>query len=179
MKNFIVTIFNSVILIISMSVSADTADEIVENSMEILDTLYSENDSAVSLGDKAVGILVFPAVLKAGIGIGGEYGEGVLIRKNLPLIFFNTVSASIGFQFGVQKKSQVILFMTQNALDEFLAKNGWEVGIDGSIAIVDVSVAEDINSIVSSSPVIGFVLSNKGLMYNISLEGSKITRIEK
>lgn len=179
MKNYIVAAVNSVILIISMSVYAETADEIVKNSMEVLDKLYSENDSAVSLGDKAVGILVFPVVLKAGIGIGGEYGEGVLIRNDLPLIFFNTVSASIGFQFGVQKKSQVILFMTQNALDEFLAKNGWEVGIDGSIAIVDLSVAEDINTGVSSSPVIGFVLSNKGLMYNISLEGSKITRIAK
>jgi lipid-binding SYLF domain-containing protein len=91
--------------------------------------------------------------------------------------YYSTASASIGFQFGAQQKSIVIVFLTEKALQDFQRKNGWEVGVDGSIALVKVGVNSDISTTTLNKPVVGFVFGTKGLMYNLTLEGSKFTKI--
>ena len=126
---------------------------------------------------QAKGILIFPSVVKAGVGIGGEYGEGVLRINGKSVQYYSTASASIGFQFGVQQKSIVIIFLTKKALDDFMRKNGWEVGVDGSVALVKVGANADISTTTLNKPVVGFVFGTKGLMYNLTLEGSKFTKI--
>jgi lipid-binding SYLF domain-containing protein len=118
-------------------------------------------------------------VVKAGFGVGGEYGEGVLLIGNQPAAYYNTISASIGFQLGAQARSVVIMFMTPQALNSFRRKNGWKVGVDGSVAIVTLGVGGAIDTNTINRPVIGFILDNKGLMYNLTLEGSKISRIDR
>ncbi|WP_281951306.1 YSC84-related protein [Nitrosophilus kaiyonis] len=128
---------------------------------------------------KAKGVLVFPNVYKAGFGIGGEYGEGALLINKKIVDYYNIVSASIGFQLGVQKKSIVILFMNNKVLKDFRNSDGWKVGVDGSVAIVKWGVGEDVNTLDIKDPVIGFIFNNKGLMYNLTLEGSKISKIKK
>ncbi|WP_457597037.1 lipid-binding SYLF domain-containing protein [Hydrogenimonas sp.] len=128
---------------------------------------------------KAQGYLVFPEVYKAGFGIGGEYGEGALIVKGRIVGYYNTVSASFGWQIGAQKKSIIIVFLTKEALDDFRKSDGWKIGADASVAIVKWGVGEDINTIDFKDPVIGFVFGNQGLMFNLTLEGSKITKIRK
>jgi len=135
------------------------------------ETLHSE------LANKAVGILVFPSVIKAGIGLGGEYGEGILLNQQRVVGYYNLVSASFGFQLGVQQRSVIIMFMTQDALAGFEQRAGWKVGVDGSVAIITVGIGGSIDTDKVVSPVIGFILDQKGLMYNLTLEGSKISRI--
>lgn len=127
----------------------------------------------------AAGVLIFPEVIKAGIGIGGEYGEGALRIGGKTVAYYNTAAASVGFQLGGQIKSVVIVFLKQSALNDFRNSDGWKVGVDGSVAVVEWGVGEDINSLDISDPVVGFVFNNKGLMYNLTIEGSKITRIYK
>jgi len=124
-------------------------------------------------------VLVFPSVIKAGIGIGGEYGEGALRVAGKTVDYYNTAAASIGFQLGAQSKSIVIVFMTDKALSDFRKSEGWKAGVDGSVAVVEWGVGEDINTVDIKDPVVGFVFSNKGLMYNLTLEGSKFTRLDK
>lgn len=124
-------------------------------------------------------MLVFPRVIKAGIGIGGEYGEGALIFGGSTVAYYNTASASIGFQLGAQVKSQINMFMDGQALDKFRSSDGWEAGVDGSVAIVEFGAAEEISSNSAQQPIIGFIFSNKGLMYNLTFEGSKMTRIDR
>ena len=128
---------------------------------------------------QASGVLVFPDVIKAGIGVGGEYGEGALRIGGKTVAYYSTAAASIGFQLGGQIKSLVIVFLEQGALDKFRRSDGWKVGVDGSVAVVEWGVGEDINSMEIDEPVVGFVFDNKGLMYNLTIEGSKITRIER
>lgn len=127
----------------------------------------------------AKGVLVFPDVIKAGFGIGGEYGEGALRVGGRTVDYYNTVAASIGFQLGGQIKTVVIVFLKQSALNKFRQSDGWKVGVDGSVAIVEWGVGEDINTLDINDPVVGFVFDNKGLMYNLTIEGSKITRLHK
>jgi len=126
---------------------------------------------------KSAAVLVFPSVIKAGIGIGGEYGEGALLIRNRTIEYYNTVSASIGFQLGAQARSVIIVFMTPEALAGFRRVDGWKVGVDGSIALVTVGVGGSIDTTRIANPIIGFSFDGKGLMYNLTLEGSKITRI--
>jgi lipid-binding SYLF domain-containing protein len=125
-------------------------------------------------------MLVFPSVVKAGFGFGGEYGEGaLLIRPGRTAQYYNTISASFGFQLGVEERSVIIMFMTDEALDRFERTAGWKVGVDGSIAIITLGVGGSIDTTKITSPVVGFILDPKGLMYNLTLEGSKISRISR
>ena len=126
---------------------------------------------------RAKGVLIFPKVYKGGIVIGGEYGEGVLRIGGKNAGYYNTAAASIGFQLGAQSKSLVIVFLTQPALNAFRNSEGWKVGVDGSVAILKWGVGEDINTLDITDPVVGFVFDNKGLMYNLTLEGAKFTKI--
>lgn len=144
-----------------------------------IDRFHAQIGGARELTDKSYGILVFPSVVKAGFGIGGEYGEGALMVRGQPTTYYNTVGASFGFQLGVQARSVIILFMTPEALDQFRRSKGWKVGVDGSVAIVTVGVGGSIDTNKIVSPVVGFILDPKGLMYNLTLEGTKITRIRK
>ncbi len=128
---------------------------------------------------QAKGVLVFPSIIKAGFGIGGEYGEGALQIGGKTVSYYSTAAASIGFQLGAQSKSVVLVFMTDEALKHFQSSKGWKAGVDGSVALIEWGVGEDINTIDIEDPIVGFVFSNKGLMFNLTLEGSKFTKITK
>jgi len=158
---------------------AASAREIDAGVNATLDTFFYKIRGARELAHKSVGILVFPSVVKAGFGIGGEYGEGALRVRGGSVGYYNTVSASFGFQLGVQERSVIIVFMTEQALDQFQRTAGWKVGVDGSVAIITLGVGGSIDTNKITSPVVGFILDPKGLMYNLTLEGSKISRISR
>lgn len=128
---------------------------------------------------KANGVLVFPRVIKAGFGVGGEYGEGALRVAGKTVDYYSTAAASVGFQVGAQSKSIILVFLSSKSLSDFRKSSGWKAGVDGSVALVEWGAGEDINTIDVKNPIVGFVMNNKGLMYNLTLEGSKFTRITK
>ncbi|MBF0217788.1 MAG: hypothetical protein HQL30_12445 [Candidatus Omnitrophica bacterium] len=128
---------------------------------------------------KAKGILVFPSVLKAGIGIGGEYGEGALRIGGKTVDYYNTAAASIGFQLGGQKKTIILAFMEDGALKTFQESTGWKVGVDASVAVIAVGAGGAIDTANLNKPIVAFIFDQKGLMYNITLEGAKMSKIKK
>ena len=127
----------------------------------------------------AAAVLVFPTVVKAGIGIGGEYGEGVLLARGRAPEYYNTASASFGFQLGAQARSIIIVFMTEEALAGFQRIDGWKVGVDGSVTLINVGAAGSVDTSRIGSPIVGFIFDGKGLMYNLTLEGTKISRMSR
>jgi lipid-binding SYLF domain-containing protein len=148
------------------------------NVDQALSRLYVAAPGSRELVAKARGVLVFPSVLAAGFVVGGQYGEGALRVGGQTTGYYSTTSASIGLQIGAQSKAIVFLFMTQDALDKFRATKGWSAGGDASVAILQVGAngAVDSNSI--RSPVEAFVLTNGGLMANLTLEGTKVNRLD-
>lgn len=138
---------------------------------------YRHTSAGRELAQKAAGMLVFPSVIKAGIGVGGEYGEGALLVKGRPVAYYNIAAASIGFQLGAQARTQIILFMNPGVLARFRASHGWTAGVDGSVALATLGAGGAIDTQTAKKPVIGFIFSGKGLMYNLTFEGSKISRI--
>jgi len=157
---------------------AKTAEVInTEADMAIAQFNKEIQGSSEFIAKNAKGVLIFPKVIKAGIGIGGEYGEGVLRVGGKNIQYYSTASASVGFQFGAQQKSIIIAFLTDEALKKFQKSDGWEVGVDGSVAIIEWGVGKDISNATFNKPIIAFVFGSKGLMYNLTIEGSKFTKI--
>lgn len=156
---------------------AASAGAIDADTNATLGRFYRHVEGSRRLVREAAGVLVFPTVIKAGVGIGGEYGEGALRIRGKIVGYYNTVSASFGFQLGAQARSVIILFMTDDALARFRDTDGWKVGVDGSVAVVTIGIGGSIDTDRITSPVIGFIFDGKGLMYNLTLEGSKISRI--
>ncbi len=146
---------------------------------ESLKSFYKEVGAAKDLGDKAEGILVFPSVIKAGFGIGGEYGEGALRIEDKTVDYYSTAAASIGFQLGAQSKTVILMFMSKDALKKFRDAQGWEVGVDASVALVTVGAGGSLDTTNLKQPILGFVVGQKGLMYNLTLEGSKLSKLKR
>jgi len=127
----------------------------------------------------AKGVLVFPKVIKAGIGIGGEYGKGALLVGGRRVDYYSVAGASIGLQLGAQERSQVILFMTNDALNAFRKSKGWKAGVDGSVAVIKYGAGgELLTPDVDTQAVIGVIYGARGLMYNLSFEGQKFSKIK-
>jgi lipid-binding SYLF domain-containing protein len=159
--------------------SAATAAEIDQGVAEALKVFAEQVDGSEVFLNQAAGYLVFPRVIKGGIGVGAEWGDGALRIGGASAGYYRTVSGSIGFQLGAQAKSIIIAFMTKEALDKFTSSDGWSVGIDGSVALIDIGAGKTIDSNNVKDPVVGFIFGSKGLMYNLTLEGSKITKLDK
>ncbi|MCG5073714.1 YSC84-related protein [Paraburkholderia tagetis] len=140
--------------------------------------LFQTVPGSRELVGKARGVLVFPSVVQAGIGIGGEHGDGALRVGGSTVGYYSTTGASVGATLGMQSKAVVYLFMTQDALDKFRNSKGWSAGGDASVALVKVGANGSVDTTTATKPVEVFVLTNSGLIGDLSLGGSKISRLE-
>ena len=158
--------------------AASKAD-LESSSKAALNQLVSQNPGAKALNAKAVAVLVFPKVTKAGLGVGGQFGEGVLWRKGKAAGYFNTAGASYGLQAGAQQFGYAMFFMNQKALDSLSSTQGFEVGVGPSVVVMDEGKAKNITSGTLTEDIYAFIFSQKGLMAGLGIQGNKITRIEK
>lgn len=182
MKRYSFNLFALLMLSLAMGTPLAHAASKVEIDAKVKATIsvfYEQVKSGRELAGKAAGMLVFPEVYKGGVVVGGEYGEGALLVKGKTKGYYSTAAASVGFQLGGQIKSQVILFMTQQALKKFRESDGWKAGVDGSVAIANLGAGGSIDTETAKRPIIGFIFSNKGLMYNLTFEGAKITKLKR
>lgn len=176
---FISILFASLNISYSTRAYAASATEINIGVSATLERFRSDIAGGDEFLKQAKGVLVFPSIIKAGFGIGGEYGEGALQIDGKTISYYSSTAASIGFQLGAQSKSVVVVFMTTDAINQFQNSKGWKAGVDGSVALIEWGMGEDINTLDIKDPIVGFVFSNKGLMFNLTLEGSKFTKIAK
>ena len=158
---------------------AATAKEIDVSVEVALDRFKNEIKGARKFLANAKGVLVLPNVVRVGFFLGGEYGEGALLVDDKIVDYYSTAAGSFGFQFGAQSKTIIIIFMEENALTNFRDSLGWRAGLDGSIAVVDVGTGGSLDSNNVRDPIVGFVFGLKGLMVNVSLKGSKFTKLIK
>ncbi|ANB72815.1 BPSL1445 family SYLF domain-containing lipoprotein [Paraburkholderia phytofirmans] len=140
--------------------------------------LFTTVKGSRELVSKARGVLVFPSVLQAGFIVGGQYGEGALRVGGGTVGYYSTVSGSLGLTAGAQSKAIIFLFMTQDSLDTFRNADGWSAGGDASVALVKMGANGAIDTTTATAPVEVFVLTNSGLMADISLQGTKVSRLK-
>lgn len=165
--------------LLSPTVFAKSAREIDASVDTALTRFEKEVPGAKQLLEQAKGVLVFPSVIKAGIGLGGEYGVGSLTRTGIPQKeYYNIIGASFGFQLGGQVRSVYLLFMNSRALEDFRVSDGWKAGVDGSVALITIGADGSIDTSKTNKPIVAFILGQKGLMYNLTLEGAKFNHID-
>jgi lipid-binding SYLF domain-containing protein len=158
----------------SKSASTNRRHEIDARVDATLPRLYSTVRGSKELVAKAQGVLVFPSVIAAGLGIGGQYGEGALREHGATVDYYRLASLSIGLQAGAESKAIVFLFMTKEALEKFRASQGWVAGADASVAVLKAGADGNVEMLPTSGPVVAMVMTNAGLMANLTLEGTKI-----
>jgi lipid-binding SYLF domain-containing protein len=158
---------------------AEAAKQIDAAADAALQRFYKHVAGGQELVQSAKGALVFPKLVKAGIGIGGEYGEGALRVDGKTTEYYSASAASIGLQLGAQTRSVVIVFLQQQALDQFRTATGWTAGINGSIALIDVGDGGTITTDTIKDPIVYFAFDTRGLMFNLSMEGTKFAKIAR
>jgi lipid-binding SYLF domain-containing protein len=152
----------------------------IDTSVDVaLERFYKQVDGARAFAKNAKGLLVLPNVKKAALIIGGEYGQGALRIDGKTVDYYNIISGSFGLQIGAEAKDIIIAFMTDEALAAFRASNGWEAGVDGNIALINVGAGGRVDTTTTRDPIVGFVFDVKGLIADVSLKGAKITRMDK
>src|SRR5580658_2721941 len=167
-----------VALVGTAAVAADTA-AIDKQVSATLDRFYALSDNNRGLAQGAAGVLVFPTITKAGIGLGGEHGDGALRENGKTVGYYSISGASIGLTLGVSRHSEVILFDSPEARDKFVNGGDWSIGADASVAVMKKGAGGDYDSQTLKKPVLAFVFGEKGLMGDASLQGAKISKIAK
>ena len=165
-------------LVASAGSFAHSKAELDASAAKTLKHFYALNPANQKLVDKAAGVLVFSRVTKGGAGVAGQFGEGVLRIKGETVNYYSVGSASVGLTLGVAWHSEIILFMTREALDRFTTSDGWSVGADTAVVVVSEGAGGQYDSAVVGKPILGFIFGEKGLLADVSLEGSKITKIK-
>lgn len=158
---------------------AATAREIEVSVDVALERFYYQVKGAKKFTDNSAGLLILPNVKKAAFVVGGEYGEGALQIQGKTVDYYNMVSGSVGLQIGAAAKDIVLVFMTEDALKGFQTSNGWQAGVDGNIAFVQVGAGQQLDTITLKTPIVGFVFDAKGIIADISLKGAKLTKLNK
>jgi lipid-binding SYLF domain-containing protein len=153
------------------------ASELARASQAALEQLYAEAPLAKELGPKAYAILVFPKVKKAGLMIGGQYGEGALLKNGTAAAYYKTTGASYGLQAGAQHYGYAMFFMNEKALTQLDSASGFEVGVGPSVVMVDEGMAKTTTTTTLKDDIYAFVFGQKGLMAGLGLQGNKIARI--
>ncbi|WP_114153372.1 BPSL1445 family SYLF domain-containing lipoprotein [Chromobacterium haemolyticum] len=148
------------------------------NVDQTLSELYQQAKGSRELMGRAKGVLVFPSVLTAGLVVGAAYGEGQLRIGNQYAGYYKTMTGSVGFQAGAQSKAIIFLFMTEESLDHFRKGNGWTAGVDANVVLLKIGADGSVDTETAKAPVIGFVLTNGGLMFNVSLQGTKVSKLK-
>jgi len=174
---FSLTLIALLILISPTQAVAKSSEQIDIEATAALETFKKDVKGGEAFLQKAKGVLVFPTIFKAGVVIGGDYGEGALRIDGKTVDYYSSASASIGLQLGAQNRTVIIVFLEQAALDRFRASTGWKAGVDGSVALVEWGAGASLDTVKMSDPIVGFIFGNEGLMFNLSLEGSKFTKL--
>ena len=178
-KLFAASSFAAVALLLSAVSFGATKAEIDERVHVAMHQFYELNPQHKDLVARAKGVLVFPRITKGGVGVGGQFGEGALRIDGKNVDYYSIASGSVGVTLGLAKRKEVILFMTQEALDKFTTGHGWTIGADTNVAVLSKGAGGDYDTKTLQRPILGFVFGEKGLIGDISLEGSKVTKLDK
>ena len=175
----LVTAASLVLTASSVTASAATAEDLNKDASQALQTLYKTNPTAESIAKHAKAILIFPKIVKAGLVFGGSYGEGVLQKGTAVSGYYNSVSASWGWQAGAESYGYVVFLMNDKAVKYLDKTKGWEIGVGPTVVVVNEGVAKNLTSSTMKKDAYAFIFDQQGLMASLSIEGTKISHIKR
>ena len=159
--------------------AAKTAKEIDPEVNEALKLFSKHVKGAKEFLNTAKGVLVIPNIVKAGLGVGGQYGEGALRIGGKTVAYYSLAAGSVGLQIGAQKTNLVLVFRQDEALKKFRAGSGWKAGVDGSVALIDTGAGKSLDTMNVNDPIVAFLFGQQGLMASATIEGAKFTKLAR
>jgi len=177
-----VLIFNICLMLffgLFSATSAKMAKEIDAQVNAALDLFSHQVKGGKEFLKAAKGVLIIPNIVKAGLGIGGEYGEGALRVDGKTIEYYSITAGSIGFQIGAQKQNLILVFMEEGTLKNFRVSSGWKVGVNGSAVFIDVGKGKSIDTVNIKDPIVAFLFGQRGLMANATIEGAKFSKLAR
>ncbi|HEX5357157.1 MAG TPA: lipid-binding SYLF domain-containing protein [Aquabacterium sp.] len=158
---------------------AASAEDLNKDAAQALQSLYKTSPLAAELSKKAKAVLVFPKIIKAGLVFGGSYGEGTLNKNNGVTEYYNSVSASWGWQLGAESYGYVVFLVSDKAVRYLEESKGWEIGVGPTVVVVNEGIAKNLSSSTLKDDAYAFIFDQQGLMVSVSIEGTKISRIKR
>lgn len=177
-SKFFALIFAAFSLLNIAPAFAENKHALLMDAEAALQSLYEHNAGAKALGEQSAGILVFPNIVRAGFIVGGSGGDGVLFKKGKAVAFYNSGSASIGFQAGVQTFGYAVFLIKESTVRKFQNSKGWDIGAAPTLVVVDSGFGKEVNTAALQSDLYAFIFDQKGLMAGVGLQGQKITKIK-
>ena len=174
-----VAIWAGVFFVGPNQVFAASAEELNRDCTAAYENLLASSSSAKMLAEKASAVLVFPSITKAGFIVGGQYGEGALLKNGKTVGYYNTVAASWGLQAGAQRFGYALFFMSESAVKYLDKSDGWELGTGPSLVVIDSGAAGSFTTTTAKSDVYAFFFDPKGLMAGLGIQGTKVTKINR
>ena len=159
--------------------AAKTAKEIDSEVNEALNLFFKHIRGAKGFLNTAKGVLVIPNMIKAGLGVGGQYGEGAMKIGGKTVAYYALAAGSVGLQIGAQKTNLVLVFRQDEALKKFRAGSGWKAGVDGSVAFIDAGAGKSLDTMNVNDPIVAFLFGQQGLMASATIEGAKFTKLAR
>ena len=178
-KVLVVTAVAMTLALPSLQAQAATAQDLNQDAAQALQTLYRTHPEAEMLSKNAKAVLVFPKIIKAGLVFGGSYGEGVMTRDGQAPAYYNSVSASWGWQAGAESYAYVVFLMNDKSLQYLEKSKGWEIGVGPTVVVVNEGAAKNLSSSTLKDDAYAYILDQQGLMASLSIEGTKISPINK
>jgi lipid-binding SYLF domain-containing protein len=178
-RSLLVTLAVALPIALPSAAFAASKAELNASSKQALDKLVATVPAAGALKSRALAILVFPSITKAGFMIGGQYGDGVLWQGGKPVAYYNTSGASYGLQAGAQTYGYAMFFLNKRGLDALNSAEGFEVGVGPSVVVMDQGMAKSTTTKTYTEDVYAFIFSQKGLMAGLGIQGNKITKLKK
>jgi lipid-binding SYLF domain-containing protein len=175
LKSFLLVAGASLTLLVTAPAQASQLDEDIDAALK---SLYETTPAAKALGENAKGILVFPNITKAGFIVGGQGGNGALIKQGKKVGYYNTAAVSVGMQAGIQTYGYALFFMSDAVMKNFEKSKGWEVGVGPSVVVVDSGMGKDVSTLTAKADIYAFIFDQKGLMAGLGIKGSKITKLK-
>lgn len=158
---------------------AASAEDLNKDAAQALQSLYKTSPLAAELSKRAKAVLVFPKIIKAGLVFGGSYGEGTLNKANGTTEYYNSVSASWGWQLGAESYGYVVFLVSDKAVRYLEESKGWEIGVGPTVVVVNEGIAKNLSSSTLKDDAYAFIFDQQGLMVSVSIEGTKISRIKR
>ncbi len=179
MSTLLVAVATLSLAVMSHGASAATGEDLQRDAAQALQTLYKTNPIAADISKKSRAILVFPKIVKAGLIFGGSYGEGVLTKGSTFAGYYNSVSASWGWQAGAESYGYVVFLMNDKAVKYLDESKGWEIGVGPTVVVMNEGAAKNLSSTTLKDDAYAFIFDQQGLMASLSIEGTKISRIKR
>ncbi|MEM6634888.1 MAG: YSC84-related protein [Pseudomonadota bacterium] len=158
-------------------VGNENAFKIDQASDAAINFLYSSDQDAANIASRASGILIMPQITEASFLFGGSFGTGSLRVQDATVDYYSATQATVGLSIGAQQYSHALFFMSDAALENFRASDGWAAGADIRYAADAEGQTIGFDSTQINTPVIAYVFAQAGAIVGATLEGTKYTRI--